>query len=67
MDSNERDDLLEDALKAIKVYKKNKLKFTLGTEKFYLSLVPEGNSDIYIKIVADGFEESITQELGKLL
>ena len=67
LDLNERDDLLEDALKAIKVYKKNKLKFTLGTEKFYLSLVPEGNSDIYIKIVADGFEESITQELGKLL
>ena len=67
LDSNERDDLLEDALKAIKVYKKNKLKFTLGTEKFYLSLVPEGNSDLYIKIVADGFEESITQALGKLL
>tara|TARA_X000001036_G_scaffold439976_1_gene493448 strand:+ start:1650 stop:2381 length:732 start_codon:yes stop_codon:yes gene_type:complete len=67
LNSDERDDLLEAALKAVKVYKKNKLKFTLGTEKFYLSLVPEGNSDIYIKIVANGFEESITKQLGKLL
>ena len=66
LNSDERDDLLEAALKVVKVYKKNKLKFTLGTEKFYLSLVPEGNSDIYIKIVANGFEESITKQLGKL-
>jgi len=67
VNSDRRDDLLENALKATSVYKKNKLKFTLGSEKFYLSLVPEGNSDIYIKIVADGFEEEITKELDKLL
>ena len=67
VNSDRRDDLLENALKAMSIYKKNKLKFTLGSEKFYLSLVPEGNSDIYIKIVADGFEEGITKELDKLL
>jgi len=60
-----RDDLFETVLKKKTI--KTDVKFTLSPTKFFLSLDPEQEKDLYSQIISEGFEEYVTTKLMELL